>query len=88
MPRLLRLAAGCLMFSLTFVGQVSGSKASAKLADVSDSPMLSNGKSGTALLDKLVGNVSSLGAYKYDGVQEAPSGKSLEGVGNVHIQTG
>ena len=53
------------------------SKALATIEDASDSTMIPNGKSGTALVDKLIANVSSLGTYKYEGAQEAQTGKKV-----------
>jgi len=65
------------MSCLVIAGQAFVTKALAASEDQSDSTILPNGKSGAALLDKLIGNVSSLGAYKYEGTQEAQTGKKV-----------
>jgi hypothetical protein len=77
MPRDLQLAPVYIMLSLLLVGEAFTSKALAIFEDASDSTMVSNGKSGTALVDKLIGNVNSLGTYKYEGAQEAQTGKKV-----------
>jgi outer membrane lipoprotein-sorting protein len=77
MLRDLWFASLCLMLSLMFAGQAFTSKSLAIPDDASDSPIVLNGKSGTALLDNLARNVSSLGTYRYDGTQEAQTGKKV-----------
>ncbi len=87
MPRNLRLPSLCLMLSLLLAGQAFISKALAIPEDASDSTMVPKGKSGTALVDKLVGNVSSLGAYKYEANQEAQTGKKvLKASGTFYVK--
>jgi outer membrane lipoprotein-sorting protein len=63
------------MLPLMLAGQAFTSNALANPEEPSDTPMAPNGKSGTALLNTLVGNVSSFGTYKYEGSQEARTGK-------------
>ncbi len=77
MPRDQWITSLCLILSLMLVGQAFVSKALAISDDASGSTILPNGKNGTALVDKLMANVSSLGTYKYDGTQEAQSGKKV-----------
>jgi hypothetical protein len=77
MTRHPRLASLCLTLSLMLAGQAVSSKDLAPPDDASDTTMVPNGKSGTALLNTLVGNVSSFGTYKYDGTQEARTGKKV-----------
>jgi outer membrane lipoprotein-sorting protein len=77
MPRDQQLPSLFLILYLMLAGQAFASKALAISDDVSDATILANGKSGTALVDKLMGNVSSLGTYKYDGTQEAQTGKKV-----------
>jgi outer membrane lipoprotein-sorting protein len=43
-------------------------------ADTSTSSILSQSKSGTALVDQLIGQFNNFGSYKFDGSQEAHSG--------------
>lgn len=87
MPRDLQLAPVYILLPLLLAGQAFSAKALAVFEDASNSAMVSNGKSGTALVDKLIGNVNSMGTYKYEGAQEAQTGKSVEGIGNVLFQT-
>jgi outer membrane lipoprotein-sorting protein len=77
MPRDKRIPSVRIILYLLLFGLAFNSKVLAFSDDQSDSTILPNGKSGTALLDKLVGNVNSLGAYKYEGTQEAQNGKKV-----------
>ncbi len=65
------------ILSLILAGQALASKTLATTDDASDSTMIPNGKNGTALVDKLMKNVNSLGIYKYEGTQEARTGKKV-----------
>lgn len=87
MPREQRLPLLCFIVYLVRVGQAFTWEALAILNDTSDSPILLNGKSGTALLDELMANVNSLGTYKYDGIQEAQiGGKALKASGTFYYK--
>lgn len=87
MPRDQRLLLLYLVLYLVLVGQAFTSEALAISSDPSDSPILANGKSGTALLDSLMANLSSLGTYKYEGIQEAQNGgKILKASGTFYYK--
>ena len=77
MPRNLQLVPMFLMLYLLLVGPAFTAKTLAAVEDDSDSTMIANGKNGIELVDKLIANVSSLGTYKYEGAQEAQTGKKI-----------
>ena len=76
-PRDLHLTPICLMLYLLLAAPAFTSKGLAMFDDASDSTMIASGKNGIELLDKIIANLSSLGAYKYDGDQEAQTGEKV-----------
>ena len=87
MPRILQLVTVCLVLSLLLAEQAFTLRVLAMADYASGTTILPNGKNGTALVDQLIANVSSLGPYKYEGIQEAQiGGKVLKASGTFYVK--
>ena len=67
----------CLLLSLLLVSSACPSASAATPADTNASSILTPGKNGTALVDQIIGQVNSLGNYKFDASQESYDGKKV-----------
>jgi len=82
-----QFASLCLLLFLLSVSQSLTVKATGAPSDVTPSSILPDGKNGAPLVEQLVGNVNSLGNYKFDGSQEAQTGnKVLKAVGTFYFR--